>query len=202
MLVLSVALLVGPAPVAGASDNATNVTAYRATNATLTRVGGQTVLNVTANLSHGGTVAVLNEACERTGARYDIPPGVERRVTIELWHENGTKVQTAPDEYGVLVRAQREGAARAAVYHGPTARTSVGFEGTCETPTPRPLPESVAPSTATTTSTQTTTEARSTTTTPSSTATTTGGGPGFGVVAALVSLVAVASLAVRRRAKL
>lgn len=123
-------------------------------DATLTGVDDQLAVRVTVELSHGGVVEVFDEECREVGIER-VGPGVERRLTIPLWHESGSKVRTAAAEYGVLVRARRDRTARRAAYPGPDAIASVGFDGSCPAATNDPGPTdgltTTAPRTGTTT---------------------------------------------------
>lgn len=179
----------------------------------LTRVDGQSVLNVTVRLSHGGSVEVLNDECEELGTRgvHTDPPGTATRLSIPL---DGEVTR------GILVRAHQEEYADRALYPGTGARTYVGFGGfECggSAATEPGTATGVAPETVTVTATATDAPGSSTvigTPTPTSAPTSeaqvtdlasptrsrssSSGVPGFGAVGAMVA-VGVAALGLWRR---
>lgn len=161
------------------------------TNATLTQVDGQTVLNVTANLSHGGHLQVLNEACEQVGWQsVTDTAGVATRLSVEFYDSGGEELRVEnPSGYGVVVRAKRDYSAAKQFYHGPTANATVNFDGGCQTPTETSVPPTT---TATATTGAGSTTAAETTTTESP------GQSGFGVVVSALAGAALVALLVGR----
>lgn len=169
------------------------------TNVEVVEVDGWTSVRVTAALSHGGEVRVLNDAGDVLGAdRLDadgrsITPGDEANLTIEL---RGEATET------LHVRAVRHDPFGEKYYRGPDAEAIIDF-GDREIQTPTPVP------TATSTPSITPTLAPSTQPTPTrpprAGTETTEVTPlpdvelsGFGQIASLVALVAFVLVATRR----
>lgn len=186
-------------------------------NATLVTVGDGTAVNVTARLSHGGQVRVVDEECREVGTEW-VDPGNGTRLSIELWNERGKRIR-AGDGYGVLIHAIRARGASRATYPGPESVAGVGFNSTCQrlplpwtpasTPTAQPTTASPGPSPETTARPRTAPETATTPGAPGGGGGTETGGardgdgdggtgtpgqPGFTALAALAALLALASL--------
>lgn len=181
----------------------------RMTNVTLTEVetehlvtrSGQRVtetitdhaaVNATVTLSHGGQVLVFDESCERVGTEW-VEPGVETRVSVDLWNDGEPIRGRNASEYGVLVRAVRDvGQGDRVRYPGPDAVAAVGVaDSAC--PSEAPVPTETAPSTTPDDPTETGGSAG-----PGG-GTATPGQPGFTGLGALVALLALALVVTRRR---
>lgn len=181
----------------------------RLTNVTLTEVetehlvtrSGQRVtetitdhaaVNATVKLSHGGQVRVYDESCEKVGTER-VEPGVETRLSVELWSDGAPIRGRNASEYGVLVRAVRDVEQGDRVrYPGPDAETAVNVAG-AECRSTAPTPTETAPSTPPDDPTETGTSAS-----PDG-GTATPGQPGFTGLAALVALLAMVLVGTRRR---
>jgi hypothetical protein len=108
----------------------------------IVQFGGAAAVNATVSATHGGRIEVLDESCDVLGSKW-IEPGIDRRVTIELWSD-GHRIQVRPD---VLVRVARHHGASGALYRGATGWTTADYgggfcppEGQPPTPTPTPTP--------------------------------------------------------------
>lgn len=184
-------------------------------DATITEVEGGTAVDVTVSTSHGGKVQVLDESCDVVGTKW-VEPGVDRRVTVELWNDDGERISRSVAEDGVLVRVARHRGASDALYRAPDPRATVGSDGgycpasdrpstPTTTPTPtvtsRVSPTASTPSTTPPPATKGTDPADGTRTTDdvSDRATTAPDGPGFAVPTALLVLVGLVLAWTRRR---
>ena len=88
-------------------------------------VEGQAALHVTARLSHGGELHVLDETCDRVGwAR--LPAGEPTRARLVLWRPSGEPLPLeAVQGEPLVVRAIREAGATTPRYEGPAATASL-----------------------------------------------------------------------------
>jgi hypothetical protein len=138
-------------------------------NAALTEADGQTALAVTATLSHGGAIQVLNADGQAVGLAL-VDSGTTVRKTIPLSYENGTAIRvTNGSSYPVWARALRRWSADASLYESSNASVRVNTDVPIENLTAR---HSVPTNPSSTNTTQQTTTTLSTTTGPDTTSTT------------------------------
>lgn len=169
-----------------------------------------TAVNVTVNLTHGGQVLVFNDSCEQVGYQW-VEPGVETRVSVELWHVGQPIRGRDPGEYAVLVEAVRRDRGNTDPYPGPAANVTVngGVRGCLETgpdtgntaddpSTSVPNGTPVTPTTPATTVTPAVTTSETDGETPTDERTTTPGQPGFTGPAMVVTLLVATWIRARR----
>lgn len=119
--------------------------AARIGNVTVTTIDNQTHVNLTARLSHGGKVQVLNEDCKQVGWTR-VAPGELTRVSIDLWQE-GKKVRVSNvGDFGIMVRALREAGSPTAVYRTGSTSVKLNWDGTdCRVPSREATPTVQSP---------------------------------------------------------
>lgn len=155
-------------------------------DAYVTTLNNRTVVNITAELSHGGEVRIFDEDGEELGSSR-VTPGESTQLSVSLRGEQAEELR---------VRAARERGAAAEFYESDDAETTLDFDGEIHSPTPAVTPETPA------TPTETPATPTETPTTPTETPVTSPGAedqPGFGVVVAIIALTVAGLLAVRHR---
>lgn len=175
--------------------------------ASVVELANQTAVRMTATLSHGGKVQVLNESCEVLGTEW-VEPGENQSVQVELWTRDGRplRIENRSDA-GLYIRSLRDLGASSAVYRVSSGTARIGFDGACDAPEPRATPTisqtPTAPSPASTddpgapisVSTDTGRENPSSPTQALSPETVTPGQPGFTFVIMLFAVLAIGLLA-------
>lgn len=169
-----------------------------------------TAVNVTVNLTHGGQVLVFNETCEQVGSQW-VEPGVETRVSVDLWRVGQPIRDRDPGEYAVLVEAVRRDRGNIDPYPGRAANTTVNGDvrgclgadsdtrGTPDEPSTSVPSDTPVTPTAATPATPDDTTPETDTDTPTDERTTTPGQPGFTGLATFVGLLLAVWIRARRR---
>lgn len=90
-------------------------------------VDDHVAVNATVTLSHGGQVRVLDGTCERVGSEW-VEPGVETRLSIDLWRDGKPMRARNLTDGGFVVRAFRDAGSGMVRYSGPGAEATVGTD--------------------------------------------------------------------------
>ena len=177
----------------------------------IAREGGTLVTVQSVTMNKDGFIAIHDDTGAIVGVSRYLENGTYNNVDVRL---NETSAVPAGDSmtltamlhedtnddrvFNFIANPELDGPF---MVNGSAVTDSASVEHTTPTPTPTtttPTPTTTTPTPTTTTPTPTTTTPTPTTTEPPTTTTTESGGPGFGVIVALVALVAAALLAVRR----